>query len=153
MNNFYFNLTRVKLVDGMYGNCVVVRKEFTGWQGATSHVYHYYMIYNINEGKELPASSIFMQGAKNRVIDAIVTQMMEKYEARNYQELCNKICIMDDTKLPPLPKNIGFENGEFVFVYNPYEITCGSADNIIVKVPAATLRTALTSEAAQALGL
>ena len=28
-----------------------------------------------------------------------------------------------------------------------------SADNIIVKVPAATLRTALTSEAAQALGL
>ena len=111
------------------------------------------MIYNINEGKELPASSIFMQGAKNRVIDAIVTQMMEKYEARNYQELCNKICIMDDTKLPPLPKNIGFENGEFVFVYNPYEITCGSADNIIVKVPAATLRTALTSEAAQALGL
>lgn len=151
MDNFYFNLTRVKHLEADGCSWEVFRKVYTGWMGATSHEYQYFMIYDMNKSKVLTTADIFVKSNEKVVVDAIVSKMMENTGAKNLAELRDKLCFLDGVKVPPMPKNIGYESGKFIFVYNPYEISCGSAETIIVKVDVANLRDALTKEAQETL--
>lgn len=153
MDNFYFNLTRVKHLMAHAGPWEVFNKVYTGWMGATSHEYQYFMIYDREKGKVLTKADMFKEDMENVVTDAIVAQMMEDTGAESFAELRDKLCFFDEVKVLPMPKNIGYTFGDFIFVYNPYEISCGSAETIIVKVKAEALRSALTTEACKALYL
>lgn len=153
MDNFYFNLTKVQHIDAGAGAWQVFRKIFTGWMGATSHEYHYFMIFDTNKRKVLTSAEIFNPSKENVVIEAIVAQMMKNTGTKTLDELRDALCFLDEVKIPHMPKNIGYNSGNFIFVYNPYEISCGSVDYILVQVPARVVRDALTKAAKKALGL
>lgn len=145
MQNFYYDLTLVKILDKRDGKYVSYRKSYTGWMGATAHESFYYMIYDIAGNKRLNFEDIFLKGSEDAILKEIIAQMMKDCGAKTYAELKEMMCFMFEGDYPPVTHNVAFVDGKFVFTYNPYEIACGSVDHITVNIPAKRLRPYLTS--------
>lgn len=151
MQNFYYDLTLVKIIDKRDGKYLSYCKNYTSWMGATAHEYLYYMIYNVAGNEPLQYEDIFRAGTDADVVKAIIEQMMKDCGAKTYAELKEMMCLMFEGDYPPVTHNVAFVDGKFVFNYNPYEIACGNADHITVAIPTNRLRPYLTTIASLVL--
>lgn len=151
MQNFYYDLTMVKIIGKRDGKYLSYCKSHTGWMGATAHESFYYMIYDIAGNKRLNFEDIFLKGSEDAILKEIIAQMMKDCGAKTYAELKEMMCFMFEGDYPPVTHNVAFVDGKFVFTYNPYEIACGSVDHITVAIPTNRLRPYLTTVASLVL--
>ena len=147
MQNFYFNLNLVSVIDKKNGRYVSYSRQTCGWKGAVAQGYYGYLFYDLTKNEALTHSDIFTEGSSMVIVKAIISKLIEDYNAKNYDDLKDILCFMIDTDLPPLPKNIGYKKGDFIFTYNPYEIACGNVGDITVEIPARQLSGILTPRA------
>ena len=147
MPNFYFNLNLVSVIDKKNGRYVSYSRQTYGWVGAVAHIYYGYLLFDLARNEALTHYDIFTKGSDMVLVKAIIAKLIEDYDAKNYDALKDILCFMIDTDLPPLPKNIGYKEGNFVFTYNPYEIACGNAGDLTVEMPAKQFSGILTPRA------
>ncbi|MBR5086525.1 MAG: DUF3298 domain-containing protein [Muribaculaceae bacterium] len=145
--NFHFDLQLVQVIDKVDGAYVSYSNSYSGWSGGVSHIFYYYMMYDLVNDEPLEYSDIFVKGHDNEIIKMIVAQLMKDNKAKTYEQLKEDLCFMIETEMPPLPKNIVYDKGNFIFSYNPYEIACGASECITAVIPAKKLQKFMTSRA------
>lgn len=151
--HFFRELTLVRMLDKADGAYATFCNSHTAYYGATGWIFNYDLIFDLVNNEHLEVYDIFKKGTEKAIVKKIVKQLIKDYKVKNYKELWTSLSLMPEkdcdarSQLPPLPSNINYCKGKFIFTYNPYEIAPGSVGKIIAVIPAKKLKKHMTSKA------
>ena len=166
MNNvnlpeFYYDLTLVQVIDKVDGAYVSYRNSRTAYAGATGWIYYYDLIFDLVNNEPMELNKKKKKGTEKALVKKIVKQLIKDYKVKDYKQLADSLGLMYNTyfepvsnlPLPPLPQNINYCKGNFIFTYNPYDIAPGGVGKIIAVIPAKDLKKQMTDKAKRLFGI